>query len=218
MPSERVQRVIDGYLDEIEVAAKDGRWNDVIELANTILELDDTNHDAQTFLKLAVSKSGSQETHSVNESITKNQPIQELNTDQEKLNLDRSSLTGSVDIGAQRLRLLTESSFQEPSAVFVRRIINPLLQSSDQQLIDIVAENLKLIEDAPKPGSGILAKFLLFFGFFGSGIPDGTYTRLRLAHLLILLRKQNTPEGSEALSDNESQLNSLAKRCLQVSV
>ena len=59
MPSERVQRVIDGYLDEIEVAAKDGRWNDVSELANTILELDDTNDDAQTFLKLAVSKSGS---------------------------------------------------------------------------------------------------------------------------------------------------------------
>ena len=64
MPSERVQRVIDGYLDEIEVAAKDGRWNDVSELANTILELDDTNDDAQTFLKLTVSKSGSQETHS----------------------------------------------------------------------------------------------------------------------------------------------------------
>ena len=40
MPSERVQRVIDGYLDEIEVAAKDGRWNDVIELAIIALVAD----------------------------------------------------------------------------------------------------------------------------------------------------------------------------------
>jgi hypothetical protein len=69
MPSERVQRVIDGYLDEIEVAAKDGRWNDVSELANTILELDDTNDDAQTFLKLAVSKSNVQKINSADEKV-----------------------------------------------------------------------------------------------------------------------------------------------------
>ena len=56
MPSERVQRVIDGYLDEIEVATKDGRWNDVSELANTILELDESNEDAKTFAELAASR------------------------------------------------------------------------------------------------------------------------------------------------------------------
>ena len=30
MPGERVQRVIDGYLDEIEVAAKDGRSHNAL--------------------------------------------------------------------------------------------------------------------------------------------------------------------------------------------
>ena len=67
MPSERVQRVIDGYLDEIEVAAKDGRWNDVSELANTVLELDDTNDDAQTFADLAASRVSASTDHSDNE-------------------------------------------------------------------------------------------------------------------------------------------------------
>ena len=185
MPSERVQRVIDGYLDEIEVAAKDGRWNDVIELANTILELDDTNDDAQTFLKLAVSKSGSQETLSANESVTKNQLIQEVSTDHEKLNL------------AQESELVAQGS-----AVYVRRVMNSLLQSSDQEFIDIVAENLKLIEEAPNRSTlGVI--------FFGSGIPEGTHTRLRFAHLLIPLRKQDMPEGSESPLNNESVLDSL---------
>jgi len=53
MPSERIQRVIDGYLDEIEVATKDGRWNDVSELTQKVLELDDSNEDAKAFAKLA---------------------------------------------------------------------------------------------------------------------------------------------------------------------
>ena len=71
MPSERVQRVIDGYLDEIEVAVKEERWNDVIHLSQTVLELDDTNEDAQTFANLAASRVSASTDHLDNEgSIT----------------------------------------------------------------------------------------------------------------------------------------------------
>jgi len=56
MPSERVQRVIDGYLDEIEVAVRDQRWMDVDELAKTAVELDEDNEDLKLFLRLANKK------------------------------------------------------------------------------------------------------------------------------------------------------------------
>ena len=53
MPSERIQRVIDGYLDEIEVAVKEERWSDVLRLCGNVTDLDGSNEDALTFTKLA---------------------------------------------------------------------------------------------------------------------------------------------------------------------
>jgi len=53
MPSERIQRRIDRLLDEVESAADSEDWQTVLRLTRQVLELDDENEDAHTFLDIA---------------------------------------------------------------------------------------------------------------------------------------------------------------------
>ena len=55
MPSERISRIIDRYLGDIETAVIDERWEDAIGLALRVLELDSQNADAEKILKLSQS-------------------------------------------------------------------------------------------------------------------------------------------------------------------
>lgn len=58
MPSERVQRQIDGLLDEAEDALKALKWDIVKERALAVVALDDGNQDAQVYLKAANARLG----------------------------------------------------------------------------------------------------------------------------------------------------------------
>src|SRR5437867_11462528 len=53
MPSERVQRQIDGLLDEAEAAVRALDWQAVRNRADAVLALDPENADARTFLGAA---------------------------------------------------------------------------------------------------------------------------------------------------------------------
>ncbi|MDA1002971.1 MAG: hypothetical protein O3B31_06430 [Chloroflexi bacterium] len=53
MPSERIQRRIDSFLDEAEAASSSGEWSAVAEKARAVLSIDADNEDAQAFLTMA---------------------------------------------------------------------------------------------------------------------------------------------------------------------
>ena len=53
MPSERIQRRIDGFLDEAEVAAGRRDWAAVLETARAVLAIEAENDDARAFFKMA---------------------------------------------------------------------------------------------------------------------------------------------------------------------
>ena len=53
MPSERIQRRIDAFLDEADEAASSGAWAAVAEKARAVLAIDEANDDALAFLKMA---------------------------------------------------------------------------------------------------------------------------------------------------------------------
>jgi hypothetical protein len=53
MPSERVQRRIDGFLDRAEQAAEALEWRTVSETAAAVLAIDPLNEDAQAFLQMS---------------------------------------------------------------------------------------------------------------------------------------------------------------------
>ena len=53
MPSERIQRQIDRFLDQIETAVEERDWERVRELSDDVLRLDPDNEDAQSFLAAA---------------------------------------------------------------------------------------------------------------------------------------------------------------------
>src|SRR5688572_5669780 len=53
MPSERVQRQIERYLDEAEAAIDAGDWTKARERSEAVLRLDPENADAQTYLAAA---------------------------------------------------------------------------------------------------------------------------------------------------------------------
>ncbi len=53
MPSERIQRRIDSFLDEADAASTTGDWSPVTEKARAVLAIDAENEDAGSFLKMA---------------------------------------------------------------------------------------------------------------------------------------------------------------------
>ncbi len=53
MPSERVQRQVDGLLDETEAAVAERAWDDVRQLSACVLAIDATNAGALAFLAMA---------------------------------------------------------------------------------------------------------------------------------------------------------------------
>jgi class 3 adenylate cyclase len=53
MPSERIQRQIDRFLDQIETAVEERDWERVRGLSDDVLRLDPDNEDAQSFLAAA---------------------------------------------------------------------------------------------------------------------------------------------------------------------
>ena len=57
MPSERIQRRIDTFLDQAETASDEGDWASVAEKARAVLAIDDGNEDARAFLKMAEANS-----------------------------------------------------------------------------------------------------------------------------------------------------------------
>ena len=61
MASERVQRRIDRLLDQIEEAADQRKWSEVIELAEDLLAFAPDNADARTFLDAAQRRLSSQQ-------------------------------------------------------------------------------------------------------------------------------------------------------------
>ncbi|MBM4420738.1 MAG: hypothetical protein FJ034_03960 [Chloroflexi bacterium] len=58
MPSERIQRRIDGFLDEAEAAAARREWAAVAEAARAVLAIDPENSDAAAFLSMAEANLG----------------------------------------------------------------------------------------------------------------------------------------------------------------
>lgn len=52
-PSERIQRRIDGLLDEAEAAADNGNWTDVVKAVEAVLSADPDNDDAKVFRNMA---------------------------------------------------------------------------------------------------------------------------------------------------------------------
>ena len=54
MPSERIQRRIDKFLDQAEEAADQKNWPEVRELARRALRLDADNTDAKAFVEMAL--------------------------------------------------------------------------------------------------------------------------------------------------------------------
>ena len=59
MPSERVQRQIDAFLDNAEAALRDSEWQRAIEICRAILDLDQDNDDAKSYLSAAEKAVGS---------------------------------------------------------------------------------------------------------------------------------------------------------------
>ena len=53
MLSERVQRQIDGFLDQAEVALQAREWEKASDITQRVLVIDPENSDAASFLKLA---------------------------------------------------------------------------------------------------------------------------------------------------------------------
>ena len=53
MPSERIQRRIDAFLDEADEASTSGEWSAVAEKARAVLAIDAENEDAEAFLAMA---------------------------------------------------------------------------------------------------------------------------------------------------------------------
>ena len=53
MPSERIQRRIDSFLDDADIAATGRDWPAVAELARAVLAIDTDNEDAAAFLQMA---------------------------------------------------------------------------------------------------------------------------------------------------------------------
>ena len=53
MPSERIQRQIERFLDETEAAVAERAWDDVRQLSACVLSIDATNADALAFLAMA---------------------------------------------------------------------------------------------------------------------------------------------------------------------
>lgn len=53
VPSERIQRRIEAFLDEADAAASAGEWRAVAEKARAVLAIDEANEDAAAFLKMA---------------------------------------------------------------------------------------------------------------------------------------------------------------------
>ena len=53
MPSERMQRRVDAFLDEADEAASAGAWQQVAEKARAVLAIDPANDDARAFLRMA---------------------------------------------------------------------------------------------------------------------------------------------------------------------
>ena len=49
MPSERVQRQIDAFLDQAEEALREGAWDRAMERVRAVLDADPDNADAITF-------------------------------------------------------------------------------------------------------------------------------------------------------------------------
>ena len=58
MPSERIQRRIDAFLDEADEASTRGAWAAVTEKARAVLAIDEANEDAAAFLKMAEANLG----------------------------------------------------------------------------------------------------------------------------------------------------------------
>ncbi|MGI8927798.1 MAG: serine/threonine-protein kinase, partial [Tepidiformaceae bacterium] len=58
MPSERIQRRIEAFLDEADAAASAGDWAVVAEKARAVLAIDEANDDAQAFLKMVDGAAG----------------------------------------------------------------------------------------------------------------------------------------------------------------
>ena len=58
MPSERIQRRVEGFLDEAEAAATSRDWVAVAETARAVLAIDSENQDALAFLKMAEANLG----------------------------------------------------------------------------------------------------------------------------------------------------------------
>ncbi len=58
MPSERVQRQIDGLLDQVEAAVAALAWDQVRDLTARVLAIDSENADARTFLAMAEAEPG----------------------------------------------------------------------------------------------------------------------------------------------------------------
>lgn len=54
MPSERIQRRIEAFLDQAEAASDEGDWRQVAEKARAVLAIDAENEDAADFLQMAV--------------------------------------------------------------------------------------------------------------------------------------------------------------------
>ena len=54
IPSERIQRGIDTFLDEADTAASEGSWSAVAEKAHPVLAIDAKNEAAAAFLHMAV--------------------------------------------------------------------------------------------------------------------------------------------------------------------
>ena len=70
MPSERVQRQIDGFLDQAEEALQARDWDKASDLVQRVLSIDSTNGDAQTFLKLAEARDSEAETPGLDAGVT----------------------------------------------------------------------------------------------------------------------------------------------------
>jgi hypothetical protein len=58
MPSERIQRRIDAFLDEADGAATARRWDEVLERARAVLGIGPENDDALAFISMADSALG----------------------------------------------------------------------------------------------------------------------------------------------------------------
>ena len=58
MPSERIQRRIDAFLDQAEAASDASAWDEVAEKARAVLGIDPENEDALAFIAMVQSAVG----------------------------------------------------------------------------------------------------------------------------------------------------------------